>query len=525
MLPALALLPLSVVAQQQWNIVYIMTDDHTAQMMSCYDKTHVSTPNLDRIANEGVRFTNSFVANSLSGPSRACMITGKHSHKNGFTNNEHGIFDGSQQTMPKLLQQAGYSTALIGKWHLVSTPTGFDHFEIIPGQGEYYNPTFITMDGKTHEESGYLTNLLTDKALAWLDAQQKSDKPFALFLHEKACHRDWLPELKYLREYEDVTFSLPPTFNDSWQGREAASVQEMDIASNHDMTLDYDIKMYDPNTPTRLTGSYLNYIGRLTSEERAIYDSFYDSLAVDFRSRHLTGQQLKEFKYQRFMRDYAKVLKTFDDNVGRLLDYLDRTGLSKNTLVVYTSDQGFYMGEHGWFDKRFMYEESFSTPLVMRMPTAYNKPIAHGDITEMVQNIDYAPTFLDLAGIPIPADIQGVSLLPLLEGQHPKNWRQSLYYHYYEYPAEHSVRRHYGVRTADGFKLVHFYPEAGADPQTAIDQWEMYDLNTDPHELNNIYGKPASQKMQRRLHKELLRLQQLYDDPIESQLANPSTKE
>ncbi len=501
-------------AQQRPNILYIMTDDHTAQMMSCYDHRNVQTPNLDRIARDGVRFVNSFVANSLSGPSRACMITGKHSHKNGFTNNEHGVFDGSQQTMPKLMQKAGYNTALIGKWHLVSDPTGFDHYEIIPGQGDYYNPTFITMDGKRHTEKGYLTNLLTDKAISWMDEQQKSDKPFILFLHEKACHRDWLPELKYLREYEDVTFPLPDNFDDEWEGRIAAQRQEMSIASNTDMTMDYDIKMFDPNVNTHLTATYLSFIGRLESRERAIYDAFYDSLAVDFRSRHLTGRALKEFKFQRFMRDYAKVLKTFDDNVGRLLDYLDKTGLSENTLVVYTSDQGFYMGEHGWFDKRFMYEESFQTPLVMRMPTKWQGSLAKGDITEMVQNIDYAPTFLELAGAPIPDDIQGVSLLPLLKGEHPKNWRQSLYYHYYEYPAEHSVRRHYGVRTADGWKLVHFYPSDGERPQQMVDQWEMYDLNSDPREMHNIYGQKGMEKQTKRLQKELVKLQKQYDDPI-----------
>ena len=515
---------LPVQAQQRWNVVYIMTDDHTAQMMSCYDKTNIQTPNLDRIAQDGVRFVNSYVANSLSGPSRACMITGKHSRKNGFTNNEHGVFDGSQQTMPKLLQQAGYSTCLIGKWHLVSTPTGFDHYEILPGQGDYYNPTFITMDGQTHKEKGYLTNILTDKAIAWLDHQRQQTsangqpQPFALFLHEKACHRDWLPELKYLHEYEDVDFPLPHDFNDTWEGRQAAQRQEMSIGSDMDMTMDYDVKMYAPNVQTRLTGTYLGMIGRLDSRERAIYDAFYDSLAIDFRSRHLTGRALKEFKYQRFMRDYAKVVKSFDDNVGRLLDYLDETGLSETTLVVYTSDQGFYMGEHGWFDKRFMYEESFSTPLVMRMPTKYNKEVARGTISEMVQNIDYAPTFLELAGAPIPADIQGVSLLPLLEGKHPKNWRKSLYYHYYEYPAEHAVRRHYGVRTADGWKLIHFYPSEGESAGERIDQWEMYDLNADPHEMHDLYGQPAYAKQQKRLHKELVKLQKEYDDPIEAEL-------
>ena len=513
-----AVMPLASMAQQ-WNVVYIMTDDHTAQMMSCYDRTNgVETPNLDRIANDGVRFVNSYVANSLSGPSRACMITGKHSHKNGFTNNEHGIFDGSQQTMPKLLQANGYTTALIGKWHLVSTPTGFDHFEIIPGQGEYYNPTFITMDGKTHIEKGYLTTLLTDKAISWLENQQKTGKPFALFLHEKACHRDWLPEMKYLRLYEDKTFPLPHNFNDTYEGRPAAADQQMEIGDDEAMTMDYDVKMFDADSPTRLTENYLNYIGRLDSKDRARYDQFYDSLAVDFRSRHLTGQALKEFKYQRFMRDYAKVVKSLDDQVGRLLDYLDESGLSKTTLVVYTSDQGFYMGEHGWFDKRFMYEESFNTPLVMRMPTDYPGTVAHGDITEMVQNIDYAPTFLELTGTPIPADIQGVSLLPLLKGEHPKNWRKSLYYHYYEFPAEHMVHRHYGVKTADNWKLVHFYPAPNERLSTAIDCWEMYNLNDDPHEMNNLYGKKGMEKQQKRLHKELKKLQKQYEDPIESQL-------
>ena len=513
---AVALPAVAMAQRTQYNVLYIMTDDHTAQMMSCYDKTNVVTPNLDRIAQDGVRFVNSFVANSLSGPSRACMITGKHSHANGFTNNEHGIFDGSQQTMPKLLQAAGYSTALIGKWHLISDPTGFDHYEIIPGQGEYYNPTFITMDGQRHVEQGYLTNLLTDKAIDWMNKQQEVGKPFALFLHEKACHRDWLPEIKYLREYEDVTFPLPENFDDLFEGRPAAADQEMNIASNHDMTMDYDCKIYDPANPSRLAGTYLAYLGRLNTRDRAAYDMFYDSLSIDFRSRHLTGRALKEYKFQRFMRDYAKVLKTFDDNVGRILQYLDETGLSKNTLVVYTSDQGFYMGEHGWFDKRFMYEESFNTPLVMRMPTEYDGPVAKGDITEMVQNIDYAPTFLDLAGAPIPEDMHGVSLLPLLRGEHPKNWRQSLYYHYYEYPAEHKVRRHYGVRTADGWKLLHFYPveEEKQYNEQMIDAWELYNLNEDPHEMHNIFGEKGTEKQTKRLMKELKKLQIQYKDPI-----------
>ena len=499
----LSLLPAAVMAQQRYNIVYIMTDDHTAQMMSCYDKRYVSTPNLDRIAADGVKFTQSYVANSLSGPSRACMLTGKHSHKNGFTHNEHGIFDGSQQTMPKLMQQAGYQTAIVGKWHLVSLPTGFDYWNILPEQGDYYNPAFINMQNDTIREEGYVTNIVTDKAIDWMENKRDKNRPFILFIHQKACHRCWLPELKYLHEYEDKTFPIPETFYDDYAGRQAAQAQEMRIASNHDMDLTYDTKMYDANVQTRLTPNYLNMIGRLSSADRAKYDQFYDSLAIDFRSRHLQGKELAEFKFQRYMRDYAKVLKSLDDNIGRTLDYLKQAGLLENTLVVYTSDQGFYMGEHGWFDKRFMYQESFSTPLVMRLPEGLK---ARGDISEMVQNIDYAPTFLDIAGAQIPSDIQGESLLPLLRGEHPKNWRKSLYYHFYEYPAEHSVKRHYGVSTADGWKLIHFYRD--------IDAWELYNLNEDPHELNNLYGKKGTEKVTKRLMKELRRLQKQYDDPI-----------
>lgn len=494
------LLPAIAAAQGRYNIVYIMTDDHTAQMLSAYDRSHISTPNLDRIAADGVKFVNSYVANSLSGPSRACMLTGKHSHKNGFTNNEHGVFDGSQQTMPKLLRQAGYQTALIGKWHLVSTPTGFDYWNILPGQGDYYNPDFITQRGDTVREHGYVTNIITDKAIDWLEHRDRS-RPFALFIHHKACHRNWLPEIKYLREYEDQTFALPSTFYDTYEGRPAAAAQEMEIADDNDMDLVYDDKLYRPGAHTRLTDGYLSMIGRLDSRDRADYDCFYDSIAADFARRKLTGKALAEYKYQRFMRDYAKVVKTLDDNVGRTLDYLRQAGLLDSTLVVYTSDQGFYMGEHGWFDKRFMYQESYATPLMMLLPKGLS---ARGEISELVQNIDYAPTFLDLAGVKVPADIQGVSLVPLLKGQHPKDWRQSLYYHYYEYPAEHSVKRHYGVSTADGWKLIHFYRD--------INEWELYNLNDDPHELHNLYGQPGTARVTRRLMKELVRLQKLYDD-------------
>ena len=395
-----AMAAMSAQAQSQRpNIVYIMTDDHTAQALSAYGKSHIQTPNLDQIAQEGVLFRNSFVANSLSGPSRACMLTGKHSHANGFTNNEHGIFDGSQQTMPKLLQQAGYQTALVGKWHLVSEPTGFDYWDILIGQGEYYNPLFHHQDGSKSVEKGYCTNVITDKAINWIENRDK-ERPFIIFVHHKACHRNWLPELKYLREYEDHTFEKPDNFWDTYEGRVAAQQQEMAIASDHDMDLAYDTKAYLPGDKTRLSQAYINYVERLEPELKKQYWTFYDSLSCDFKRQNLKGKDLVEWKYQRYMRDYAKVTRSLDDNVGRLMEYLRENNMLENTLVVYTSDQGFYMGEHGWFDKRFMYEESLSTPLLMRLPDGYKR---RGEITDMVQNIDYAPTFLEMAGVKVGA--------------------------------------------------------------------------------------------------------------------------
>ncbi|MEG1581084.1 MAG: sulfatase [Bacteroidaceae bacterium] len=488
-------------AAERYNIVYIMTDDHTAQMMSCYDKRFVSTPNLDRIARDGVRFTNSFVANSLSGPSRACMITGKHSHANGFTDNTTCVFDGSQQTMPKLLQQAGYETALIGKWHLESLPTGFNYWEIVPGQGSYYQPDFIKMTGDTIQETGYLTNLITEKSVDWMSHKRDKSKPFALFIHHKAMHRNWMPEQKYLREYENTNFELPSTFYDDYATRQAASAQEMSISK--DMDLIYDLKMNRKDKTSHLKSTYEQAMyNRMTPEEKAEWNRVYGPITESFYKANLKGKELAEWKYQRYMRDYSKVVKSLDDNVGKVLDYLKEQGLTDSTLIVYTSDQGFYMGEHGWFDKRFMYEESMRTPLIMLLPNGLK---ARGDIKEMVQNIDYAPTFLDLAGASIPEDIQGVSLLPLLQGKHPKDWRKSLYYHYYEYPAEHKVKRHYGVRTAR-YKLIHFYND--------IDTWELFDLKKDPQELHNIYGQPSTEKLTKQLMQELHKLQKQYKDPI-----------
>lgn len=490
----------------RYNIVYIMTDDHTAQMLSAYDTRYAHTPNLDRIAQDGVKFTRSFVANSLSGPSRACMITGKHSHANGFKDNESGTpFDGSQPTFPKYLQQAGYQTALFGKWHLISNPTGFDTWRVVPEQGDYYNPTFINQDGTTEDVHGYLTNLVTDMSLDWLENKRDKSKPFALLIHHKAQHRNWMADTCNLSLYEDRTFPLPHDFYDDYAGRPAAEKAEMRISNPEHMDIMYDLKMLRNDSTTRLKERYESFLKRMDPEQRAAWDRFYDPIIKEYYSSNLQGRELAEWRFQRYIRDYLKTLKSLDDNVGRVLDYLDEHGLSDNTLVVYTSDQGFYMGEHGWFDKRFMYEESFNTPLLMRLPKDLK---TRGDITEMVQNIDYAPTFLDIAGMEVPEDIHGVSLLPLLRGEHPADWRDALYYHYYEYPAEHAVRRHYGVRT-DRYKLMHFYND--------MDHWELYDLQNDPHEVHNIYGQPGTEGITRQLMLKLKELQQQYKDPILAQ--------
>lgn len=482
------------------NIVYIMCDDHSYQTISAYDQRFIQTPNIDRIANEGARFTNSFVANSLSGPSRACMLTGKHSHANGFTDNTT-TFDGSQQTFPKLLRAHGYQTAMIGKWHLVSEPTGFDYWDILIGQGLYYNPTFIK-NGEKVKREGYATNIVTDLAINWMDSIRDKEKPFCLFIHHKAPHRTWMPDLCDLDLYDDVTYPIPDNFYDKYEGRIPASKQEMSIIK--DMDLVYDLKMADKENEIH-SSEELEPIGRsmynnLTPEQKAAWDKHYDPIIAKFKKDKLTGKALAEWKYQQYMHDYLRVIHSVDRNVGRVLKYLEDNNLMDNTMIVYTSDQGFYMGEHGWFDKRFMYEESFRTPLLVRLPGGKK-----GDIDEMVQNIDYGPTILDLAGVEVPKDMHGVSFLPLLKGEHPADWRKSLYYHFYEYPGEHAVRRHYGVRT-DRYKLIHFYND--------IDCWELYDLKEDPAEMHNIYGKPGTEELTRDLKKEILRLQEQYDDPI-----------
>lgn len=488
------------------NIVYIMTDDHAQQTMSCYDKRFIHTPNLDRIAGEGVIFTNSFVCNSLSGPSRAAMLTGKHSHKNGYKDNMEGaVFNGKQQTVQALLQAGGYQTAMIGKWHLGGKPAHFDYWTILPGQGDYYNPDFITPEGTVHYD-GYVTNIITDLSIDWLRTRRDTTRPFCMFVHHKAIHRNWMGDTTDLKLFENREFEMPVNFWDDYQGRLAASQQEMSI--DKDMTLTYDLKMLDDSVEDHYRSLYIREegtggtYGRMNPSQKEAWNRHYQPIIKEFKESKLTGKALAGWKYQRYMRDYLKTVKSLDDNVGRLLDELEKEGLLENTLIVYTSDQGFYMGEHGWFDKRFMYEESMRTPLIMRLPADFEK---RGEIAQMVQNIDYAPTFLEVAGLQVPSDIQGVSLLPLLKGESPADWRKSLYYHYYEYPAEHGVKRHYGVRS-ERYKLIHFYSD--------IDAWELYDLQEDPHEMKNLYGQPGYEKVTEDMKLELERLQQYYDDPV-----------
>lgn len=481
--------------QEKMNILFIMSDDHSYQTISAYDDRFINTPNIDRIGNEGVVFTNSFVANSISGPSRACALTGKHSHKNGYMNNIDCTFDSAQMTFPKLLQQVGYETAIIGKWHLISTPTGFDHWDILPGQGDYYNPFFIE-NGKQKQIEGYVTNITTDLALDWLKSREDKEKPFCLMLHHKAPHRTWMPDLCDLGRFDSIDFPIPENFFDTYENRIAAQQQEMSIFK--DMDLIYDLKLADKEN--EIHSSHLEKWGRalynnLTEEQKKAWDAYYDPIIDDFKRKNLTDEELAIWKYRRYMSDYLSVIYSLDKNIGRVLDYLDESGLAENTLVVYVADQGFYMGEHGWFDKRFMYEESFRTPLLMRLPNG-----KRGTIDQLVQNIDYAPTFLELAGVEIPEEIQGKSLLPLLQGKNVEDWRTSLYYHFYEYPSEHAVKRHYGIRT-ERYKLIHFYND--------IDTWELYDLQTDPQEMNNIYGEDVA--LCDSLKKELNLLREYYE--------------
>ncbi|MBD3673886.1 MAG: sulfatase [Planctomycetaceae bacterium] len=467
------------------NILFIFSDDHAAQSISAYGSRINKTPNLDRIGNGGMIFENCFCTNSICGPSRAVILTGKHSHVNGFMRNGDR-FDGSQQTFPKLLQKVGYQTAMVGKWHLGTDPTGFDYWHILKGQGPYYNPPMIE-NGEQVKHVGYTTDIITDITLDWFKQKRDADKPFMMMYQHKAPHRNWQPGPKYLTKYDDVTIPEPPTLFDDYIGRgTAAKTQDMSIEKTMNAR---DLKLVPPNN--------------LTPEQLEQWNAAYEPKNKAFREANLQGKDLVRWKYQRYIKDYLRCIASVDENVGRVLDYLDESGLAENTVVIYSSDQGFYLGEHGWFDKRFMYEESYRMPLMVRWPGVIS-PGQRND--ELVSNIDFAETFLDLAGADIPDDMQGRSLVPLFEGETPDDWRTALYYHYYEYPGAHSVRRHYGVRTKD-HKLIYFYN---------LEEYELYDMDKDPDELHSVYDDPAYEDVAKDLKRRIKEFQDLYDVPDDS---------
>jgi arylsulfatase A-like enzyme len=470
--------------QDRPNILFIMADDHASQAVGCYGSRVNKTPNIDRIAREGARLDNCFCTNGICAPSRAVILTGKHSHLNGVRDNAVA-FDGSQTTFPKLLQADGYETALLGKWHLKSDPTGFDHWAILPGQGEYYNPDLIEM-GVMTRRPGYVTDILTDMAEDFLRSRRPVSKPFLLMLHHKAPHRNWQPAERHMTLYDGAEFPEPPTLFDDYATRSRAAFEQEMTIKDH-MTLESDLKLGPP--PERLDES-----------QKAAWEKAYGPKRDEFRKAGLTGDALVRWKYRRYLQDYLGVIAAVDEGVGRVLDVLEETGLGANTLVVYASDQGFFLGEHGWFDKRFMYEEALRMPLVMRFPGR----VGPGSVIDaMTSNLDFAPTFLDITGRGKPAEMQGRSFLPLLLGRRVAGWPESVYYHYYEYPAVHMAKRHYGVRTKR-HKLIQFYHD--------IDAWELYDLEKDPRELSNVYADPAYAGVRRGLQAELARLQAFYRD-------------
>jgi len=488
------------------NIVFIMADDHAYQAISAYGSRLIETPNIDRIAKMGMLFTNASVTNSICAPSRATILTGKHSHINGKIDN-HFPFDTTNVTFPQLLQKAGYQTAMFGKLHFGNNPKGFDQFKILPGQGAYYNPEFITKNEGNITVPGYVTDIVTDMTLDWLEKERKPDQPFLLMYLHKAPHRSWLMAGRHMEEFTQRTFPEPATLFDDYQSRPAAAEAEMSVRRHMSWSGDNKIS---PQTMQEMgleqigidTLRYNFSVGRMDSTQRATFDKYYGPINEAFKAAYpeMTEEQIMKWKYQRYLQDYLGTIRAVDENVGRLLDYLEANNLMENTIIVYTSDQGFYLGEHGWFDKRFVYDESFKTPLLVAWP-GHVAPGSTSD--EMVQNLDFAQTFLDAAGVPQPGDMQGESLLPVLTGK-LEDWnREAVYYHYYEYPAEHMVNRHYAIVTKD-FKLIHYYFD--------LDYWELIDRRKDPQELRNVYDDPAYAEVRERLHRELEQIREKYGD-------------
>lgn len=489
------------------NIVYIMTDDHACQAVGAYGHPIARlapTPNIDRLARDGMLFRESFVENSISAPSRATLLTGMYSHHHGQKTLEYGIMDTTCVHFPELLHAAGYRTALFGKWHLSIEPRGFDWYDIFYDQGDYYNPAMRTpaTDGAYVRQPGYATKIVTDHALAWLEEHREEGAPFCLMIHHKAPHRNWMAEPRYLELYEEVTFPEPPTLFDDYATR-GEQMREQQLTIDRYMGYAFDFKveeLKDEPTLPYIRASWDQAMQTLTPEERRTWDEAYRRMNRAFLADRPRGRELLRWKYQRYIHDYCRTIRSVDDQVGRVLDYLEEHGLAENTIVVYASDQGFFLGEHGLYDKRFMYEEAFRTPLLIAWP-GHIRPGT--ECRALVQNIDWAPTLLEVAGIEPPASMDGRSLIPLFDNGRAKGWRRSLYYQYYDYPAVGNVRKHYGIRTSR-YKLIHWFgPGEAGDP--AIDSWELFDLKRDPHEVNNLYEDPRYRKVRAELAAELAR--------------------
>lgn len=492
------------IAAERPNIVFIFSDDHAPHAIGAYEgwlKDVNPTPNIDRLASQGMLFENSFCTNSICGPSRAVILTGKHSHLNGFMRNGNK-FDGSQMTFPKLLQKVGYQTAMIGKWHLSSDPQGFDYWDVLPGQGDYYNPRLKSKKGVRQVE-GYVTDIVTDLGIKWLEEQRKDGKPFMLMCQQKAPHRTWMPPLRHLNLYDDVDIPEPDTLFDDWKDNASpARYQEMEIDGHLNVVYDVfgpPVNGWDPDKGKSVDKSGFRNLRKMTPEQLKVWNAAYAPRNEKLKKAGLTGRDFVRWKYQRYIRNYLRCVKGVDESVGRLMKWLADNNLDENTIVIYSSDQGFYLGDHGWYDKRWMYDESLKMPLIVKWPGITK---AGSRNTDLVQNLDYAETFLEIAGAGIPTAMQGRSLVPLLKGSTPNDWRDSIYYHYFEYPSYHMVPGHIGIRT-DRYKLIRFYQ---------FDEWEFYDLKADPDEVTNLYGSKAHSKTIAQLKGDLEKLRKHYRD-------------
>ena len=494
------------IADQKPNIVFIFSDDHAPHAIGAYNgwlKSVNPTPRIDELAKQGMLFEKSFCTNSICGPSRAVIMTGKHSHKNGFMNNGN-TFNWNQQTFPKILRKAGYTTALYGKSHLKGNPKGFDDWKVLPGQGDYYNPDLITPKGRVRID-GHCTDVVTDLAVEWLKTGRDKSKPFMLMVQHKAPHRNWMPALRHLPLYDDIKIPEPTTLFDKWEDNAPpARHQELEIDRhmdiNYDLFLDLTADYEGTPSQKRQDRSAWRNMKKMTKDQLSSWRAFYGPRDKAFHEANLSGKELVRWKFQRYAKNYLRCVRGVDDSVGKIQDTLKNLKLDDNTVVIYSSDQGFYIGDHGWYDKRWMYEESLMMPLIVKWP-GVTKPDSRS--VQMVQNLDYAQTFLEMAGAEIPSNMQGRSLVPILKNGKADDWRKSIYYHYYEYPSVHMIPRHYGIRT-ERYKLIHFYQFGN--------EWEMYDLKEDPDELTNIYGKADKKSLQKDLKEQLVAIRKFYDD-------------